>query len=193
MKTLSLTQPLASIFWTNKINPFVRRIGLVIGGSLLIAMAAHVNIPLQPVPITLQTLAVFFIAMTYGWRLGVATILLYLAEGAMGLPVFAGNQIGLLVILGSTGGYLLGWIPAVIISGFLIESGWGKNYIGVILAGLLGSIPIYICGLAVLSQFVGLTQAILLGLKPFLLGDTLKIIFLAFIVPVFWQKNREQN
>ncbi len=188
MKALSLSQPLASIFWTDKINPVVRRALLALGGSLLIAIGAHCVVPLQPVPVTLQTLAVFFIAMTYGWRLGIATIALYLFEGAIGLPVFAEGHLGLAVIFGNTGGYLLGWIPAAFISGFLIERGWGRNFIGIILAGLLGSIPIYICGLAVLSTFIGFSNAIAVGLKPFLLADVLKIVFLAFVVPVFWQK-----
>lgn len=188
MQDLSLSHPLASIFWTSKINPLLRRTLLVITGTLLIAVGAHCVVPLHPVPVTLQTLAVFFIAMTYGWRLAIATIMLYFIEGVIiGLPVFAEGYVGLPIIFDNTFGYFLGWFPAAFITGFLIQRGWGRNFLGVILAGLLGTVPIYICGLAVLSGFIGLSSAIAVGLKPFLLGDVLKIIFLAFVVPAFWQ------
>lgn len=187
MKALSLNQPLASVLWTGKINPLMRRTLLVLGGTLLIAIGAHCVVPLHPVPVTLQTLAVLFIAMTYGWRLAIATIVLYFIEGVvLGLPVFAEGYVGFSIIFDSTIGYFLGWFPAAFVSGFLIQRGWGRNYIGVILAGLLGTAPIFICGLAVLSCFIGFSGAIAVGLKPFLLADTLKIIFLAVVIPVFW-------
>src|SRR6185312_15281357 len=186
MHALSLNQPLYSILQFKTIHPLLRRLLLIVAGSALITLGAKISIPLQPVPITLQTLAVLFIGMAYGWRLGFATVLLYLGEGAIGLPVFAEGLGGLPILLGPTGGYLVGWLPAVIVSGFLVERGWGRSWIGALLAALLGTIVIYSVVLPVLAQFTGTNAAITLGLKPFLIGDSLKIILLAFVIPTFW-------
>ena len=185
---LNLDQSLQSVWQRGQINPWLRKALLVIGGSLLIALSAQITVPLQPVPVTLQTLAILFIGMTYGWRLGFATVMLYLIEGALGLPVFAEGYAGLQVLLGTNGGYLVGLVPAICICGFLAERGWGSNFIGVILAAFLGTLAIYAAGLPILASFIGYSAAIKLGLLPFVLGDSLKIIFLAFVVPAFWKK-----
>lgn len=189
MRALSLSQPLYSILQIKAINPLLRNLLLVVIGSFLITLGARISLPLQPVPITLQTLAVLFLGMAYGWRLGFATVLLYLAEGAIGFPVFAEGRAGLPVFFGPTAGYLVGWLPAVIVSGFLVERGWGRNLLGTVLAAVVGTSMILLVGSLFLAQFVGINAAITLGVKPFLLGDVLKIIFLALVIPAFWKKS----
>ena len=112
---------------------------LVLMSSLAIALAAHVQIPLTPVPVTLQDFAVLLIAMLLGWRLASAAVLCYLIEGAMGLPVFA-NASGFAELIGPAGGYLLAFLPAAAITGYLIERGWGRHIWGIASAGLIGGL-----------------------------------------------------
>ncbi len=176
---LSIKQPLNSKLWCKQ-NKYVRNIILLLLGVGLISLGAHISVLLTPVPITLQTFFVLLIGMTYGWRLGLATVVAYLALGLTGLPVFA------LGILGPTSGYLIGFLPAVLVSGFLVENGWGKYFLSVLIASLIATTLIYFCGLANLSLFVGWHKAIDLGLFPFILIDIAKILALALIVPKLW-------
>lgn len=185
---LSLNATLQSTFRLNNSRDIVRNSLIVLGGSLLIALASKISIPFEPVPITLQTMAVFFIGMTLGARLAVATLLCYCAELAFGLPFAAGSSIGLSIFTGATGGYILGWFFAAAISGFLVERGWGTSRVGCFLAQIIGSIPLYTLGVFILSRFVGLKSAIDFGLTPFILGDLLKISFLSLMIPLFWKK-----
>jgi len=157
---------------------------LVLMSSLAIALAAHVQIPLTPVSVTLQDFAVLLIAMLLGWRLASAAVLCYLIEGAAGLPVFA-NASGFAELIGPAGGYLLAFLPAAAITGYLIERGWGRHVWGIASAGLIGLAVIFIGGLSVLALFVGWQQSITLGLLPFILGDMLKLIFLTTTVSFF--------
>lgn len=178
---LSLKYPLI-----NRINgadtSLLRKFLLVGIGNILLIIATKISIPLFPVPVTMQTLGVLFISMIYGWRLGGLTLSVYLIEGLMGLPVFAG------VLQGPTAGYLLGFLLAGLLTGFVSERGWGRSKIGVFILGVLGSIVIYSCGVAILSRFVGFTQAIALGVIPFLAIDAVKVLLLTIIVPLFWRK-----
>ncbi|MCC2666321.1 MAG: biotin biosynthesis protein BioY [Gammaproteobacteria bacterium] len=190
--SLSLHQPLQSVLQNNRVQPWVRHVVLALVGSALIALAAQFSVPVQPVPITLQTLAVLFVAMAYGWRLGLTSVALYICEGLLGLPVFAEGKFGLAVLIGPSGGYIFGWLLAAFVSGFLVQNGWGKNWLGVFCAGLLGTIAMYGLGLPVLSAYVGWSQAMTLGVAPFLLGDLFKIIFLAFVIPFFWKVKQDK-
>ena len=184
----TLSQPMRSIFWVSGIDRRLRNVALVCAGVMCLVIASKISIPLQPVPITLQTLAVFFIAMTFGWRLGITTLISYITLGACGAPVFAGHTAGLAVLLGPTAGYILGFIPAMMVAAYLIEHGWGRHFISVVAAQLIASLMIFASGLAVLHLFLPWQQTIDLGLKPFLLTGSLKIIFLAVVIPAFWKK-----
>jgi biotin transport system substrate-specific component len=135
--------------------------------------------------------------MAYGWRLGAATILLYLAEGAMGLPVFAGTPekgLGLAYMAGSTGGYLFGFILAAAASGWLAERGWDRRAIPTALAMLVGNALIYIPGLIWLGILFGWDKPILTwGLTPFLLGDVTKVALAAAVLPLTWRMIRRRR
>lgn len=165
----------------------LRAVLLALTGSALLAVSAQIQVPLQPVPITLQTFAVLVIGMAYGWRLGAATVLLYLAEGAMGLPVFAGGTGSLAVLFGKTGGYLFGFVLAAAVTGALAERGWGRNMATTALAMLAGNAAIYLPGLAVLGALIGYGNAVTYGLLPFLLGDALKLALAACLLPAAWK------
>lgn len=190
MKTnISVEAPLQSILWTGQI---FYNVILVILGSFFLALASQFAIPLQPVPITLQTLVVLFLGMTYGWQLGSWAVFLYLIEGLVGLPVFSGAMAGINILFGASGGYLLGFLPAAFLSGILVEKGWGRNPLTTAAAALLGLILIFAFGLIVLSIYTGWKSAFHLGLTPFLPGEMVKLVILALVVPYFWRK-RETN
>ena len=144
-------------------------------GSALLTLSAKIQVPFYPVPMTMQTLVVLLIGMAFGARLGIATVALYLAEGAVGLPVFAGTPekgIGLAYMIGPTGGYLLGFVLVAAIAGWIVER--RRDAAGLALAVVAGSIAIYAPGVLWLASLVGLGRALELGLVPFLWGDLLK-------------------
>lgn len=187
----NITLPtLAQTLW-NADGRVFRSIMLAIIGSLAVWVSAKIQVPFYPVPITMQTLVVLGIGMAFGWRLGAATIALYLFEGAVGLPVFAGTPekgIGLGYLFGPTGGYLLGFMPAVMICGYLAERGWDRNVIKTGLAMILGNFAIYGIGLLWLGTMIGWDKPILAwGLYPFMLGDGAKIVLAAIGLPVCWR------
>ena len=169
----------------------LRRTIFAVIGSLLIWLAAKIQIPFYPVPMTMSTFAVLAIGMAYGWRLGTATVLLYLAEGAMGLPVFAGTPekgIGLAYMLGGTGGYLVGYVLAAASVGMLAQRGWGKNILTTSLAMLVGNVLIYVPGLLWLGILFGWDKPIIeWGLTPFVLGDLAKLALAAALMPITWK------
>jgi biotin transporter BioY len=164
-------------------------VALVIGGSLLIALCAQLRIflPFSPVPITGQTFAVLMIGALLGARRGCLAALLYLCEGAAGLPVFALGG-GWPVLAGPTGGYLLGFVPAAYLTGALAGKRWDRRIASTILAMLLGNLVIYSFGLLRLSLTIGLNRSLLAaGLFPFILGDLLKIALAAILLPSGWR------
>lgn len=150
----------------------------VIAGSLLIALSAQlsVRLPLSPVPITAQTLAVLWVGALLGPAQGAAAVISYLAAGLAGLPVFAGGQAGPLVLLGPSGGYLLGFVAAGAATGWLFKRGWGAGIGSTVVALAIGNAMIYLIGVPWLSVFVGRQRAIAAGLLPFMLGDGLKLM-----------------
>ena len=178
-----------SAVWPKQKNLF-HQVLLVLLGSLLIAAGAQINIPLNPVPITLQTFAVMLVGCLYGSRLGVAAVALYLFEGAMGLPVYAQWHFFLATLFGPTGGYLWGFLPAVFLSGFLLERGWAKHIITAGLAALLGDACILFLGVLMLANFIGLSPAVQFGLLPFVLVEIVKLLILAVIIPHCWKIKR---
>jgi biotin transport system substrate-specific component len=170
---------------------------LVVGGSLLIALSAYLKIqlPFSPVPITGQTLAVLLVGASLGWKKGGMSVLTYLAEGLLGLPVFAGGASGPAYLLGPTGGYLLGFVLAALAVGWLAERGWDRQVGLTLLAMSIGSALIYLPGLAWLSVYVGVDQALPLGLYPFLIGDAIKLLLAGVLLPGGWLmlQNADQN
>lgn len=177
-------------------NKLLRNTILAVAGTLLLTLSAKVSIPFFPVPMTMQTLVVLALGMAYGWKLGAATMLLYLAEGAVGLPVFSGTPdkgIGLVYMMGGTGGYLVGFILAASLTGYLAEHGWDRNIVTTALAMLLGNLLIYIPGLLWLGSLYGWDKPILAwGLTPFLFGDLVKVALAAVAMPLCWRVVRKR-
>lgn len=148
-------------------------------GFALTTLAAKIQVPFWPVPMTLHTMAVLGIAVFFGPRIAIATFAAYLAAGAAGLPVFAGSPergIGLAYLMGPTGGYLIGYLVASWLVGTLAQS---KGTIGRFLAMLAGMVPVYVLGMAGLARFVPVDQLLQVGVTPFIVGDLVKIALVA--------------
>ena len=175
----------------------LRNVALAVVGTLLLTIAAKIQVPFYPVPMTMQTFVVLTLGMAYGWRLGGATLILYLAEGAVGLPVFAGtpeNGIGIVYMLGGTGGYLVGFVLAAAVCGWLAERGWDRNVATTALAMLVGNVLIYVPGLLRLGTLYGWDKPILeWGLTPFILGDLTKLALAAAVLPFAWKLLRKRQ
>lgn len=169
---------LADLLWPARegLPRIARAAALVVVGSLLLWLSAKIKVPLFPVPVTMQTAVLFLIGIAYGPRLGMATALLYLAEGAIGLPVFAGTPergIGLVYMVGPTGGYLMSFVAIAGITGWFAQRyrHWAMIALGILVAIIVN----YTLGVAWLARFVGLETAITAGVLPFLLPDLVKL------------------
>jgi biotin transport system substrate-specific component len=162
----------------------LKQTALVLAGSLLIAIAAQVSIPMFPVPMTLQTLAILTVGFALGARLGAATLLVYLAEGAMGLPVFANGHAGLPYMMGPTGGFLLGFVAMAWLAGWAADRGLARRVAPAIAVGLVAALVIYIPGLIWPSIVLGTEWSALWAgwMAPFLLGDVVKAVIAALAV-----------
>ena len=164
-------------------------VALIIVGSFLIGLSAKVQflLPFSPVPITGQTFAVLVIGALLGSRRGSLAALAYILEGASGMPVFAFGG-GFAILLGPTGGYLIGFIPAAYVTGRLAEKGWDRRIGTTVLAMILGNGLIYTFGLIWLVCLIGLTTKVLIaGIYPFIIGDMLKIALAAGLMPLGWK------
>lgn len=189
-QTLALPT-LASALWpASSSNAWARNIVLTIAGSLLLWVTAKIQIPFWPVPMTMQTFAVLLIGVAYGWRLGGATVSLYLAEGALGLPVFAKGG-GLAYLMGPTGGYLIGFLVAAAAVGWLAEKGWDRSPGTTVLAMLIGEALIFGFGVTWLGNVIGFDKAIAAGVMPFLAGEVFKIALVTALLPAAWRLLRE--
>ena len=180
--------PLAAVLWPDRADGFsavARTVILVALGTALLALSAKINLPLPYVPMTLQTLVVLMIGAAYGWRLGTATVMTYLAEGAIGLPVFAGPVSGLAPLLGPTAGYLAGFVAAAFITGWLSERGWDRSVPRLFVAMGLGHIVILAAGFAWLAfgMKLGVEKAWLVGIAPFVAASVIKNALGAALVP----------
>ena len=156
---------------------------LALIGSIVLAVSSKIKIPFYPVPMTMQTLVVLIIGIGFGWKLGLATVSLYLFEGIIGLPVFSGTPekgIGLIYFTGPTMGYLIGFLIAVYISGkFNYDNNLVKNFLKLTLATSF----IYILGMSWLGSLIGWDKPIFqLGAQPFLLAELFKILIATFAV-----------
>jgi biotin transport system substrate-specific component len=166
----------------------VRHVVLVVAGALFVALSAQVYIPLEPVPFTGQTFGVLVVGGALGFRRGALALLLYLAIGVVGLPVFAQGTHGADVLRGATGGYLIGFVVAAAVVGRLAELGWDRHIGGSIGAMLIGSVIIYAIGVPWLKLSTGMSwaDAVAGGLTPFLLWDTAKLVVAGALFPAGW-------
>ena len=183
-------QTLANTIWPAKSNAVVRNIILAVAGSLALWASAKIQIPFYPVPMTMQTFVVLGLGAAFGLRLAVATLFLYMLEGAVGLPVFAGTPekgLGLAYMVGPTGGYLVGFVVASGLVGWLAEKGVDKNAFKLFAAMLAGSVVIYLFGATWLATIIGTEKAIQFGVMPFLYGDLLKAALAAALFPAAWK------
>ena len=162
----------------------VKNLFLAILGTILLALSAKIKIPFWPVPMTMQTFVILLLGIVYGWKLGLFTVLLYLFEGIIGIPVFAVTPekgIGLVYFTGPTMGYLIGFLAAVFLTGFLnFNDNFIKNFIKLIFSVSF----IYIFGLLWLGSLIGWDKPIFeLGAQPFLLAELFKVLLLTVLIP----------
>ncbi|MEM7696597.1 MAG: biotin transporter BioY [Pseudomonadota bacterium] len=168
-----------------------RNVLLVVGGSLALWLSAKVQVPFWPVPMTMQTFVVLVLGMALGPRVAGAAVMLYLAQGAAGLPVFAGTPergIGVAYMVGPTGGYLLGFLLAAITTGVLAERGWSRNILSAFAALLIGTAIIYALGLLWLGAVIGWDKNLFaIGVAPFLAAEAFKVALAAAVLPLTWR------
>ena len=163
----------------------VKNLFIAILGSILLAISAKIKIPFYPVPMTMQTFVVLLLGVSLGWKLGLFTVALYLVEGIAGIPVFAGTPekgMGIVYFTGPTMGYLIGFLAAVYLTGFItFDNNFFKNF-----AKLLFSVSfIYLLGLIWLGSLLGWDKPVFkLGAQPFLLAELFKISLLALLIPL---------
>ncbi len=194
-QTLKQANPLASALWSadssSQTQSAIRFVALAIIGAALLAISAKIRVPFWPVPMTLQTFAIMGLGAAYGMRLGLATVLLYLAVGAMGFDVFTGSsaeKFGLEYMMGGTGGYLLGFIIAMGVVGYFAERGWDRSPIRLFGLMLAADVVIFALGLFWLGTLFGWDKPILdWGLYPFIAGDLVKMALAAALIPATWR------
>jgi biotin transport system substrate-specific component len=163
---------------------------LVVVGVLLLTLSAKLQIPLWPVPMTMQTYVILVIGMAYGTGLGLLTIGSYLVAGAVGLPVFAGTPekgIGLPYMAGPTGGYLLGFVLATFVLGKLAERGWDQRFASSLAAMVVAHVLILACGAVWLAMLMGWERAFAVGVAPFVVATIVKTILAGATLPLAWR------
>lgn len=198
MQTNATSRALAVAVWPERINRALLAIGLVLVGTAILAISAKIKVPFYPVPMTLQTLAVLLIAATYGSRLAVATVAVYIAEGMIGLPVFTNTPpavAGPAYMLGPTAGFIVSWLAVAAIVGYATDRGWDRSIVKLGAAMIVAIAVQFALGFAWLAWFAqlssggtgaGISGAFFGGVAPFLLGDALKIALAALAVPAAW-------
>ena len=166
-----------------ELNKIFRILLISILGTLLLAISSKIKIPFYPVPMTMQTFVVLLLGMSFGWRLGLFTVTLYLIEGIAGLPVFAGTPekgIGIVYFIGPTMGYLVGFMVAVYLTGlFKFKNNFIINFIKLVFAVSM----IYLFGMLWLAKFTGWDKVFMAGAQPFLLAEFFKILLLTILIP----------
>ena len=190
MQANATSRALAVAVWPETVNRAVQAIVLVLAGTAILAISAKTQVPFWPVPMTLQTLAVMAIAAAYGSNLAVATVIAYIAEGLVGIPVFAGAAAGPAYVLGPTGGFLLAFVVGAAIVGFAADRGDSRSFAKLAIAMVLADVVIFALGLVWLGAAVpkiGYSAKLLsIGLYPFVLGDLLKIALASMLIPAVW-------
>jgi biotin transport system substrate-specific component len=186
--------PTLSSRYFPRTTEWVRSLFLIVLGSLFLAALAQIEIvlPFTPVPITGQTFGVLLIGATLGSKRGAASVILYITEGALGLPFFAGGASGFGILTGATAGYLVGFVVAAYVVGLLAERGLERSVRTSIIPFLVGTIIIYAFGVAWLSIVLGsISKAVALGVLPFLFGDALKLLAASLVLPFAWKLVKE--
>lgn len=156
-------------------------------GSILLTLSAKAQVPFWPVPMTMQTMVVLALAAAFGARLAAATVALYLAEGLLGLPVFAGAVAGPAYMAGPTGGYLVGFLAAAAMVGALAERGWDRSGLRLLALMALGHAVIFAFGFSWMATLFGVEKAFTLGVAPFWLATILKTLLAAALVAASWK------
>lgn len=177
---------LATAYWPRLNDSLLLKAVIVLAGTALLTVSAKVQVPFWPVPMTMQTFAVLFIGAALGSRLGGATVLAYLAQGAVGLPVFATGA-GVAYMAGPTGGYLLGFLVAAVAVGYLANRDNDHGVVRTLFAFAIGEVLIFALGAAWLASFIGVEKAIAAGVTPFLLAEGLKIALACAALPFAWK------
>jgi biotin transport system substrate-specific component len=189
-KGVTLADFLVPIRVGESLSSRARHIVLIVTGALLIYLTALISIkvPGTPVPITGQTFGVLLVGGALGFRRGLAAVALYVLLGLVGLPVFAEGKDGVQVVLGATGGYLIGFILAGSLVGRLAELGWDRNLLGALGAMVIGNALIYVVALPWLAVVAGYSPTVTIekGLLPFVFGDVLKLVVAAVLFPAAW-------
>tara|TARA_B100000029_G_C17271991_1_gene850192 strand:+ start:239 stop:802 length:564 start_codon:yes stop_codon:yes gene_type:complete len=169
---------------TTKLEKYIKLLLITVLGTILITISAKVKIPFYPVPMTMQTFVIILMGITFGYKIGIATVTLYLFEGIIGLPVFASSPekgVGLAYFLGPTMGYLIGFLVAVYFAGFF---DYNKGKINTFFKILFSVSIIYLFGLIWLGTLIGWDKPIFkLGAQPFLLAELFKILLLVLLTP----------
>ena len=187
----TLTPTLAHTLWPAQTGSarVLRSVLLALVGTVALTISAKAQIPFWPVPMTMQTFVVLVIGMAYGSRLGAATVALYLLEGALGLPVFAGTPekgIGLAYMMGPTGGYLAGFVVGAWVCGKLAERGFDRSPLKSLAAMSLGHALIFVFGVAWLAQMMGMEKAFMVGVAPFWAATIVKTLLGVVTLPLAW-------
>jgi biotin transport system substrate-specific component len=191
--SLSSPSTLVGLLWPSRDDArfaVLRAVVLMAVGSALLTLSAKVQVPLPYVPMTLQTLVVLIIGASFGWRLGGATVALYLTQGAMGMPVFAGPTAGIGYLMGPTGGFLIGFLAAAIVMGFMAERGWDRSLLRVVVMMSVGHAVIFAFGLAQLSLVMPLSQTWTVGVAPFVAATLVKTALAVALMQAAWSVTR---
>ena len=176
--------------YSPRVSSWLRDIVLIVIGSLLLAVLAQVSfsLPFTPIPLTGQTFGVLLLGAALGSKRGITSMLIYILEGGMGLPFFAGGASGWHVLVGATAGYLFGFVVAAYVIGLLAERGLERAVRTSFLPFLIGTLIIYLFGVTWLAILLGsFSKAILVGLLPFLIGDVIKLVLAALALPAAWK------
>lgn len=175
-------------------RPLLWQVAAVAIGTLLLALSSRIEVPMIPVPITMQTFAVTLVGALYGWRLGALTILAWLGEAAIGMPVLAGGSGGLAPFVGPTAGYLVSFPIVAALVGWLVERGWNGDRVFMAFAAMLiGNGLCLVIGALWLAGLFGFEKAVALGVTPFILGGVLKSALAAATLRLFPRAKTEQQ
>jgi biotin transport system substrate-specific component len=177
----------------NRTARLATQVALAVGGTAILVLSAKTRVVLGPVDMSLQTLAVFLIAASFGMRLAVATLLLYMVEGMFGWPVFQGTPekgLGLAYMVGTTGGYLVGFVVAAAIVGWAADRGWDRSFFRFFGVLLVAEFAILALGYGWLAVLIGPDKAWTFGVVPFLVPDLVKVGLAAAIMPAAWALRR---
>jgi biotin transport system substrate-specific component len=183
------TKNLSLALWPATQNSaLLRNIVWAFIGTMLLAISAKVQVPFYPVPITMQSFVVLVLGASFGWRLGIATIALYLFEGlVLGLPVFAGETAGYAYVFKPSFGYLASYLVAAGVVGFLAERSFDRTPVKALVMMAIGAALILAIGAGWLSYMIGAEKAMKFGVMPFLLGDAVKVALAACTLPLAWK------